>query len=245
MYFKDLPNISDVRQEPLQRIVVADDAAKIERRVALHFNRIGGLLQELANQTSIALPSLLAVWTVESGDLPFIVGQPVLRFEVHKFFQHWGQFNQDAFDQHLQFGGRAGIVGSAWTGHKLFSNGNWCAFHGDQNLERATLQVAENLGGLEAACLSSSFGGPQILGSNFHLLGYPSAATMADAFGQSETWQVCGFFDYCQHHDLISALREMDWLRFATGYNGLGQALAYAGLIAEAFAVATESLNVT
>lgn len=233
-HFKDEPRLARARMGPRHPCAMPEDEDL--RPLAVAFNRIGGLLAALSRQTGIDIEAALAVWRVESGSLAFIRGRPVLRFEVHKFFTHWGRHNQDRFDRHFQFGGHGGAEGKPWTGHRYRPRtiGDWQGFHGNQASEYAVFRFASGLGGREAACLSSSFGGPQILGSNHHLLGYPDASALYRAFSTSERWQVCGFFDFCRSHDLLALLKDCRWEEFARVYNGPGQAEAYGRLIAKA-----------
>ena len=80
----------------------------------------------------------------------------------------------------------------------------WRPVHTDsQDRELEVFALAERLGGREAACLSSSFGGPQIMGFNNAICGYPSASAMAEAFGADQRWQVLGFYDFCKSNNLI------------------------------------------
>jgi hypothetical protein len=85
-------------------------------------------------------------------------------------------------------------------------------------------------------------GGPQIMGFNYAVLGYPSPREMYDAFQGSEGAQVRGFFAYCERHGTpgaaISALRNHDWIGFAGHYNGSGQEVLYGGKIQSAYAEA-------
>ena len=180
---------------------------------------------------------MVAVWQVESGGMAFVEDHPVLRFENHKFFEHWGRRDTAMFDRHFQFGGRNGIAGKPWTNQKWRADpsGDWRVFHGDQAREYEVFDLARSLAGDEPACLSASFGGPQILGQNFAKLGYASAAALFGAFKQSERWHVCGFFDFCRADGLIGPIQAQDWVSFAAGYNGGGQAESYGANIKAAF----------
>ncbi len=204
---------------------------------AQNWNRIGGLLGALCRKAGIPPAAALAVWVVECGGLPHRRGRPVIRFEPHVLFNRWGKDHEPAFDQHFQFGGRNGIEGARWQNHKMRENpqSEWTRFHGDQPTEYRALMLAERLAGREIACQCASFGGPQIMGFNHDVIHYASAREMAEAFARSERWQVIGFFDFCAAKDIVSALRDADWLRFATVYNGSGNAAAYVARIAEAF----------
>jgi N-acetylmuramidase len=235
-FFKDDPALADAPLAPAKRFTRLPGAGTLPGRLARIHNRIGGLMQAFAQGAGIPVAASLAVWAVESGGLAFIPDRPVLRFEIHKFWIHWGEAHADVFDAHFQFGGRGGIEGKPWLKHRfrMAAVDDWAGFHGDQDAEYRVFAFAAALGGREAACLSASFGGPQILGSNFGIIGYQSAAALFDAFAQAERWQVCGFFDYCRHHGLIGAITSQDWLAFARAYNGDGQAADYARLTGDA-----------
>ena len=204
--------------------------------LAVH-NRIGGMLTVIAEQAEVPVESVLAIWLVESGPYGFQEKRPLLRFEVHKFWQHWGSANSGVFERHFQFGGNGGISGSSWSNHKFLDplTSEWRSFHGDQVKEYQAFELASALADRELACLSCSFGGPQILGSNHGKLGYETAREMFTAFAQSERWHVCGFFDFCQSHGLLETLRNGDWHQFARIYNGPGQAETYAERINTAY----------
>jgi hypothetical protein len=121
--------------------------------------------------------AVLAVWYVESGGRAFTPGKPVLRFENHKFFKYWGVDHEAEFDKHFQFGGHAGVPGSASNNHKFRDrpSDQWRPVHiagqDSQDREYEVFALGERLGGREAASLSSSFGGPQIMGFNHAVCG--------------------------------------------------------------------------
>src|SRR4029079_8323728 len=102
----------------------------------------------------------------------FPPGKPVLRFENHKFFKYWGVDHEAEFDKHFEFGGHAGVPGSSSKNHKFRDRpSDQCRpVHipgpDSEDREYEVFAVGERLGGREAASLSSSFGGPQIVGFN-------------------------------------------------------------------------------
>jgi hypothetical protein len=212
--------------------------------MASMWNRIGGLLTRLSSHADMEPAAALALWMVECGGLPFCRGKPVLRFEPHVFFNQWGKDNEELFDRHFQFGSRNGIEGARWQNHRYRtrSGENWRRFHGEQVFEYLAFALAARLAGREAACRASSMGGPQIMGFNHALVGYPNANEMFRHFASSERWQVCGFFDFCASKDLFPALRKQDWRQFASVYNGPGNAEAYAAKIAAEFETARRLL---
>ncbi len=236
IFFKDSPKIISVRLKPAWPIELRSETSPVKMALAEVFNRIGGLLERFAKEAAIGVPPLLAVWHVESAGARFRRNRPILRFEIHKLFEFWGKDNQTLFDRHFQFGGRAGVAGKPWEQHRL-RNGpaaDWTRFHGDQHTEYEVFHFASRLVGREPACRSASFGGPQIIGFNHGVIGYASAVALFEAFARSERWQVCGFFDFCRAKGLLEAIKQQQWLAFATTYNGAGNAASYQARLIEA-----------
>jgi hypothetical protein len=200
------------------------------------YNAIGGLIDTLSEQTDIDPVAVLAVWYVESAGRSFTPGKPIIRFENHKFFQFWGHDHAAAFDLHFQFGGHAGIPGTSSKNHKFRASttGPFATFHGDQAKEYQVMEFAAGLANREEACLSISVGGPQIMGFNHDVCGYPSAAALFDAFATDQRWHVLGFFDFVQSKKLLDDIRKQEWTLFGAGYNGDGA--TYGPKIAGAFA---------
>jgi hypothetical protein len=185
--------------------------------------------------------AIAAAWNVESGPWPFQRGRPVIRFECHKFWEHWGSSHPEVFDAHFRFGGHGGMAGASWANHamRLEASQPWNSFHGSQQGEYAAFALAIKLAGHEPACLSTSFGGPQILGSNHAKLGYESAAALYRAFARSLRAQVLGFLDFCQSESLLQALSIHDWRQFARIYNGPGKPDTYAEQLNDAYRLAS------
>ncbi|ESX84054.1 MULTISPECIES: N-acetylmuramidase domain-containing protein [unclassified Mesorhizobium] len=195
------------------------------RALAETYNRVGGLIETFGKLTSIDPVAALAVWYVESGGRKFTLGLPVLRFENHKLFKYWGATNVAQFDKYFQFGGHAGIPGASHKNHKfrVSTKDAWQSSHvDDQSVEYKAFRFAETLSSREKVCLSSSFGGPQIMGFNHKICGYASASALADAFATDERWQVLGFADFCKSNNLIDEIRNRKWLDFGQAYNGDG-----------------------
>ncbi|MGV1949302.1 N-acetylmuramidase domain-containing protein [Agrobacterium vitis] len=240
MFFKDDPAVINALLPPSSPIAVA--GTPLQQRIAATYNRIGGLLTILAQKANIPIEGALAVWQVESGGEAHIPGKPILRFENHHFYRCWGKQNVATFDKHFQYGGHAGMPGSSWKNHRWRSNstGPWETFHGSQGREYSVFAFADTLSGAEPACLSCSFGGPQILGSNHDMVGYNSAKAMFDAMVLSELGEVCSFFDYCKSKKILDEVRDDEWEEFARGYNGDGQAAAYGQKIESCFHAAVQ-----
>ncbi len=235
-FFKDKPSLiaaALVPDKTYQPPLPPDN--KPLGRMARTYNRLGGLIDLLANQNGLDPVAVLAVWYVESGGRTFTPGKPVIRFENHKFFQFWGHDHAGDFDKHFQFGGRGGIPGKSHKNHKFRAgtSGAFAVFHGDQTKEYEVLDFASGLAAREEACLSISVGGPQIMGFNHDVCGYPSATAMFDAFAADERFHVLGFFDFVQSKGLMGDIKNQDWVAFGAHYNGDGP--TYGPLLKDAF----------
>ncbi|MFO1143403.1 MAG: N-acetylmuramidase domain-containing protein [Amaricoccus sp.] len=236
-FLKDDPALIGARLTPAAAFVLTGTSGTLKRLAAI-YNRVGGLLEVMGSRLSLDPVAALAVWYVESGGRDFEAGRPVARFENHKFFAHWGKAHPDDFDRHFRFGGRGGVRGKSWQNHayRVAEAGDFRPSHvDDQAVEYEAFRLGERLGGHEAACLSASWGGPQILGSNFDACGYASGAELVAAFASDERWQVLGFADFCRDKALIEVIRDRDWIRFGDRYNGDGK--VYGPKIEAAFAL--------
>ncbi|MGO7335692.1 N-acetylmuramidase domain-containing protein [Rhizobium leguminosarum] len=234
-FYKDDTALASSRLTPTQVYELPPGDAKL-RAMARTYNAVGGLIEALATKLSIDPVAFLAVWYVESGGREFVVGEPVLRFEVHKFYKYWGKAHEADFDTHFQFGGHAGVSGKPSKNHRYRAKAGdpWLKIHIDsQDREYQVFTFAKQQANEEAACLSSSFGGPQIMGFNHDDIGYKSALDLANAFRADERWHVLGFADFCRHHGLIDAIRDHRWVAFGSGYNGDGP--TYGPLLQAAF----------
>ncbi|MBX7080022.1 MAG: N-acetylmuramidase domain-containing protein [Nannocystaceae bacterium] len=244
-YFKDDPRLASVPLAPASTIAIDPAWSDTKRAVAKTFNRLGGLMSAITDQTGVPLAAVLAVWKVESAGAAHEPGKAIIRFENHLLYHRWGEDHLALYDQHFQHGGHGGVAGSSWKNHRFRAdaNGAWHGFHGDQSAEYEVLTFARQLCGDAAALACISIGGPQILVSNRRLIGYESEVAMYDAFQADERAHVLGFFDYCQYatgylhrrRELIRDLRALRWEDFARGYNGSGQVAAYADKLSETY----------
>lgn len=74
---------------------------------------------------------------------------------------------------------------------------------------------------LEAAFMSASYGGYQLMGFNHVYCNFPTARAMAIAMAQSESVQFTALCDFIKSQSgMWSALRAANWARFAELYNG-------------------------
>lgn len=193
------------------------------------WNKYGGLLAAIAQKMGFDPAIAVAIMAQESGGYAFGPdGRMIIRFENHLFYQYWGSSNAATYNKFFQTGN------PIWTGHKWRAkvDAPWQDFHGNQSLEWQVFTFACNLNDT-AAKKSISMGSPQILGSNFSLLGFASVQDMFNAFTASERNQVIAFFDFLQGNgaNALNALKASDFRTIASIYNGAGQADYYGNLI--------------
>jgi hypothetical protein len=75
----------------------------------------------------------------------------------------------------------------------------------------------------EVALKSVSWGLPQMMGFNHAAAGFPqSVVPMIETYKLSEIEQIESMIDFIRHNGLIRHLQNLDWARFAKGYNGPG-----------------------
>lgn len=242
-YLKDAARLQQAPLSPAAPITIDPTWPDIRRQLAATGNRLGGLIQALAGEVQVELPAVLAVWQVESSGRAHTPGAAVIRFENHLFFQAWGQANPQIYAQLFRHGGFQGQPGNPWEGHQFREQPDaaFQTLHGSQEREYRALALARRLAGDDPALRSISMGGPQILGSNYRMIGYPSPRAMYDTFQADERYQVLGFFDFCRNKaapnagDLILALRERRWADFAHYYNGSGQIAVYSAQLQAAY----------
>jgi len=225
------------------RRAVRAGATPAEVATMLAWNRYGGLVAELGRRLRIDAACAVAVLCVESGGRAFGAdGRVTIRFENHVFRRLLDPLRIQAFDRSFRIGGP-----QPWLGHSFRPRPGapWAAFHGSQALEWRAYEVARAIDG-DAAARSISMGLAQVMGFNHALVGYPSATAMLVAMGADVRFQVLALFDFiggpAGARAAAVALRNEDLDRFATLYNGPGQARYYGELIA-AHMVAFRRLN--
>jgi hypothetical protein len=196
--------------------------------VANTWNRYRTLLEQQAARLGIDPAVAVAVLVAEANGAAFGAdGRMIIRFENHIFYERWGQQNAATFHQHFGFDADRPWVNQVW---RAAPNANWQPCHTNQQGEWLIFDFARRFNPT-AALLSISMGAPQIMGFNHQMIGYPTVQAMFDAFQQDDDNQIHGLFRFIEAKGLADALRQGDLRRFAEGYNGLGQADLYAGII--------------
>ena len=169
---------------------------------------------EAARSLGCEEAKIQAVFEVEAAGRFFEAnGEAPQRFEPHKFPErYWPQIG---FDPDGAAPWRASLNISVGDRRRMFV---------------AACRIDE-----EGAHSAASWGAPQIMGFNHEDAGYSSAVALAEGFRRSEEAQIDGFVALVKAWGLDSAIRAGDWLRFARGYNGTGQARTYANRIERAY----------
>lgn len=168
--------------------------------------------------------AVTAVLTCETGGkggfLPDGSGRPKILFEAG----HFGAMTKHQWDATYP---DISITGTNWS---LYKGG---AAEYDRLAEAVALDRT-------AALSSASWGLFQIMGSNATGpggLGYQDVETFVAMMADSEANQLDAFVRFCQANGLAPALADLNWARFARGYNGpLYQQNRYDTRLATAYA---------
>ena len=225
MHFKDQPALVAAPLDPARPFRAPLPGGTLGA-MARCYNRVGGLVQQLALAAELDALAVLAVWLVESAGLAHAPDHVPLRFDCHRFYAHWGRANEALFDRHFQFGGRQGVPGKPEANHKVRHDpdaDDWETFRGNHEREQRSYALAARLAGPEAAAKSTRFGAPLICGRHHDACGYASAQALRGAFLADERWQLLGLFDLCAAKGLLGYLRGNQWKRFAAARHGESQ----------------------
>lgn len=166
---------------------------------------------------------LFAVVEVESGGQPFDrEGRLIILPEKHVFWRE--------LPKALRTKARAkGLAAPKWR------KANYKGLGGSGSDKRWDRLEAMTRLNETAGLRSASYGGPQIMGFNAELCGFPDVQSFVLAFAVSEATQQEAFITYLGKVGLAQALRDKDFRAIARRYNGSGQVTKYAGLMRAAY----------
>lgn len=207
----------------------------LDHTMAVIYNDKGRYLKQKASALGISSAAAAAVLKCESGGAGFhrTSGKMIIRFENHIFWDQWGSSNASRFHEHFLYSS-----GQRWTGHKyrMSPTDPWASFHGTQSKEWQVLELARSMNDT-AALKSISMGAAQVMGFNYKTLGYASVQDMFESMSVSLPSQLDGMFAYIQaSRTCMAGLQSGNYVQFARGYNGSGQAEHYGALISAAAA---------
>jgi hypothetical protein len=168
-------------------------------------------IHDFAKKWELEIPAVKSVIKVESSGRGFMKdGRPKILFEGHVF---WKQLKAVGFAPESYARQNPDILYPSWT--KLHYQGGKGEY---DRLERAQM-IHE-----EAALASASWGLFQIMGYHWKKLEYPSIQEFVSLQALNEYEHLEAFGRFIKRFDLLDALREKNWAKFARGYNGKGYA---------------------
>ena len=158
-------------------------------------------VKDAADLLNVNTAKVWTVWDVEASGDPFIGGRPTILFEPHVFSR---------LTAHKYDASHPKISSRSWN-KKLYPGSQEGRYN--QLLQATTLNV-------DAGLSSASYGGFQILGSNFKVCGYSSPWEFVYSQSRNERNQLIAFVNFVKGNNLDRALQKGDWAAFARGYNG-------------------------
>lgn len=150
-----------------------------------------------------------AILEIEAAGSGFdAAGHPTILFEPHKFWKHLG----DTPKRKIAFEKRLAYPQQGSYPYPKNSTLKWKTFMDATRIDE------------HAAIKSASWGLGQIMGENYHMVGYASPEEMVTAFCESERNQLQAIIEYLKTNHLDDDLRAGRWVTVAEGYNGPNQA---------------------
>lgn len=227
-----------LRPEHIEPLDALADALGLPRDDTLDAPAIGhnggprlGLIDqdfaEVADALGCETAQIRAVWEVESGGGWFTdVRADILALDGPGGFLDGPDLPKILFEAHV-FDRLTG--GRFRKSHPNLSSARWnrALYVGGQG-EYVRLYRAMQLD-REAALMSASVGGAQIMGFNHKLAGYNNVDAFWQAMRSSERAHLDAFASFIRNAGMLSALRKIstvhaDCIPFAKGYNGSGYA---------------------
>lgn len=217
-YLKDDARVRTAQLSPPLRYHDLPEEEGAPSALGLWYNRVGGLLDHLAERQSFDPSLALVLWYLDRGDPASLSSRLDLRVEFASLFKHWGSEHVAIFDRHFRFGSRNGHPGATWQNQEWRpdEDSEWRALHvGAQQREYEAFAFIEELAGKEVACLSSRLTSLRLDGADFASHGYESAVALFSAMRSSERWQVCAFFEQLLATEVVGDLSKEDWMAMA------------------------------
>ena len=153
-----------------------------------------------AEKLDCSVAAIKTVAQVESrGDGFDIKDRPLILFERHKF----AQYTNDKYSKT-----HPGISNRTAGGYGKYNE------QYDRYTEAFLLDPV-------GAMLSTSWGKFQIMGFNFAICGFKTVDDFVFAMQESESRHLDAFVNYVSQNNLAVYLRNLDWAKFAKGYNGI------------------------
>jgi hypothetical protein len=196
------------------------------------YNRYGKYIYEKASEIGVSPASIAAVIYVETAGQAFGEdGRMTIKFEPCVFYEMWGSNQTEEFSQYFE-------CNRPNDRFRESATENFTELHGDHFREWTAFSLARTLNE-DAAMRSISMGLGQIMGFNYHAIGYSSANEMFNALSNSTKSQLDALFLALSYKDAtgkscLDPLKTEDYVLFANCYNGEGRDQEYGSRISQA-----------
>jgi hypothetical protein len=218
--------------DPIPSSSVSGD---LQYSVSKIYNMYGKYIYEKALQVGVSPSNAAAVIFVESkGDGFGPDNKMTIRFEACDFYNFWGKYHKKEFNDHFYCS--KDTIENIDDKYRNSSNEQFINYHDNHYREWNAFQIARNLN--ETSALNSiSMGLSQVMGFNYHKLGYNSVKEMFDKLSSSVKAQIDSFFSsttYKDNNDKLSCLDNLktdDYIAFAGCYNGSGHDKEYGSTV--------------
>jgi len=205
---------------------------RLDSAMAEIYNRYGKYIYEKASEIEVSPASIAAVIYVESAGQAFGEdGRMTIKFEPCVFYDMWGSNHTEEFSQYFE-------CNRPNDRFRESAAENFTELHGDHFREWTAFSLARTLNE-DAAMESISMGVAQIMGFNYHTIGYSSANEMLNALSNSTKSQLDALFMALSYRDAtgkscLDPLKVEDYVSFANCYNGEGRDQEYGSRISQA-----------
>lgn len=167
-------------------------------------------IKQLATEHGIEYACLKAVIEVEASGSGFVNGLPKILYEPHIMYRlltqdRWITVRNRLMQEHPN------LCYVRWGTHK----------YGKTAEQHSRLGIASQYS-REHALQSCSWGLGQVMGYHWKSLGYSSLQEFINAMYHSEYKQIDAMIRFIKKNNLITPLKNKDWVKFARGYNGAG-----------------------
>jgi peptidoglycan/xylan/chitin deacetylase (PgdA/CDA1 family)/3D (Asp-Asp-Asp) domain-containing protein len=212
--------------------ISAEGMGRLDSAMAEIYNRYGKYIYEKASEIEVSPASIAAVIYVESAGQAFGEdGRMTLKFEPCVFYDMWGRNQTEVFSQYFE-------CNRPNDRFRESAAENFTELHGDHFREWTAFSLARTLNE-DAAMKSISMGVAQIMGFNYHAIGYSSANEMFNALSNSTKSQLGALFMALSYRDAtgkscLDPLKIEDYVSFANCYNGEGRDQEYGSRISQA-----------
>lgn len=159
-----------------------------------------------ANKYNLEVAAIKAVHEVESNGRGFLNGKIKILFEGHVFWKELQKRNINPVP--LQKGNEDILYKSYFSPNPYYKLNQYT------RLNKA-LSINE-----EAAYSAASYGLFQVMGYHYSAMGFDTAKEFVDFLSKNEANQLEIFGRFLKANKLLQSLRDLNWAKFALGYNG-------------------------